>query len=107
MTTNPSGFYPLDVRLVVLPAKVEEKTAGGVYIPEIAQQKQQAAAVRATVMAVGENVGIEWGSAARKPAPGDLIVMAQYSGASIKGEDGEKYTVLNDKDVLAIVEVAQ
>jgi chaperonin GroES len=100
---NP-GIQPLDLRVLVKPDPVEEKTSGGIILADATKEREKYAGTKATLVAVGCNAFREWGDA-RKPAPGDRVHFAQYSGARIKGEDGEDYVIMNDADLTSIVEV--
>lgn len=103
---NSSGITPVDLRVVVKPDKVEEKTAGGIYIPDKAQDKLKYAATRATLIAAGANAFREWGEG-NAPEPGARVCFAQYSGAEQEGKDGERYIIMNDADLLAVIEEAK
>lgn len=100
---NTSGIEPVDVRLLVQPDAPREQSKGGVFIPEATKDKEKFASVRATVIAVGENVGLDWGSTARKPAAGDRVLMAQYAGTNVQGDDDGEYRIINDADVVAVL----
>lgn len=104
---NDSGIVPLDVRVLVKPDPVEEKTAGGIWKPDTSQEREKYAGTKATLIAVGANAFAEWGFEARKPQPGDRVHFAQYSGSRIKGEDGEEYVILNDADLTSVLEAVQ
>lgn len=103
MTTNLSGIEPLDLNALVLPDVPKEATKGGIILPDQHKDREKFAAVKATVIAVGSNAFKEWGSEALKPAPGDRIVMAQYSGLNQKGVDGKDYRIVNDKDLISLI----
>jgi chaperonin GroES len=81
---------PLGERVLVKMDKVEEKTAGGIFIPQTAQEKTQIAVVEA----VGEDV--------KTIKVGQKILHDKYAGTSVK-MDNDEYLILNIKDVLAIV----
>jgi chaperonin GroES len=81
---------PLGERVLVKMDKVEEKTAGGIFIPQTAQEKTQIAVVEA----IGEDV--------KTIKVGQKILHDKYAGTSVK-MDNEEYLILNIKDVLAIV----
>lgn len=104
---NTSGIVPVDLRILVKPDPVEEVTAGGIVLPGSVKDKQKYAATKATFIQAGENAFVEWGDRARKPAPGDQVLFAQFSGAREKGADGDDYVLMNDKDLLAVIEVAR
>jgi co-chaperonin GroES (HSP10) len=103
---NTSGLAPVDLRILVKPEEPVRKI-GSVHIPDAAVDKQKYAGTTARFVAAGDNAFTEWGSDARKPQPGDTVLFAQYSGARHKGADGADYVVMNDKDLLAVIEVAQ
>lgn len=101
--TNPSGIIPLDLRILVRPDPVQEVTKGGIILSDVTKDRQKYAATKAVLVEAGGNAFTEWGGA-RKPVAGDRVCYAQYSGAEQKGEDGEAYVLMNDKDLLAIIE---
>ena len=82
---------PLGERVLVKMDKVEEKTAGGIFIPQTAQEKTQIAVVEA----IGDDV--------KTIKVGQKILHDKYAGTQIK-MDNEEYLILNIKDVLAIVD---
>ncbi len=83
---------PLGERVLVKMDKVEEKTAGGIYIPQTAQQENTQIAV---IEAIGADV--------KTVKAGQKILHDKYAGTSVK-IDGEDYLILNIKDVLAVIE---
>lgn len=103
MTTNTSGIMPVDLRVLVLPDAPKEKTVGGIILPDQHRDREKFAAVKATVIAVGDNACNEWGSAALKPEAGSRVLIAQYAGLNQTGVDGKDYRVIDDKDVVAIL----
>lgn len=111
---NPSGIIPTEFNIVVMPEKVQERSQGGVYLPDEHRDRLQGAAVRATVVAVSPlafTYNDAPGSPPRSglfgmpiPAPGQTVLLAKYGGLKVKGRDGETYRVVKDKDVLALLE---
>ena len=81
---------PLGERVLVKMDKVEEKTAGGIFIPQTAQEKTQIAVVEA----IGDDV--------KTIKVGQKILHDKFAGTQVK-MDNEEYLILNIKDVLAIV----
>lgn len=91
---------PLHDRLIVKRLDEEEKTKGGIIIPDSAKEKPQ----EAEVLAVGNGKVLDDG----KKVPlevkvGDKVLFSKYSGNEIK-VDGEEYLILREDDVQAIVE---
>lgn len=93
-------FKPLRDRVFVKYSSEEEKTAGGLFIPDAAKEKPQ----KGTVMAVGTGRITEDGK--RQPMEvkvGDTILFDKYSGSKIK-MDNEEYLIIREEDILGIVE---
>ena len=91
---------PLQDRIIVKRLKEEEKTRGGLYIPDTAKEKP----VEAIVLAVGNGKLLEDG-AVRKPdvKEGDRILFGKYSGSDVK-IDGEDHLILREDDILGVIE---
>lgn len=106
MTLNTSGITPVDMRVLVKPDPVEEKTAGGILLADSTLDRQKYAGTRAVLVAKGPNAFAEWGEG-NGIEPGTRVHYGQYSGARIKGDDGEDYVVMNDKDLNCIIEGSQ
>ena len=91
---------PLQDRLVVKRVEEEEKTKGGIIIPDTAKEKPQ----EAEVIAVGEGKFNEDGKRMKLDTKkGDTVLIGKYSGTEIKIDDVE-YTILREDEVLAIVD---
>ena len=94
------ALRPLDDRVVVKPAESEEKTSGGIVLPDNAKEKQQ----RGTVVAVGPGRLLDSGQrAAQAVAIGDEVLFGKYGGNDIKVE-GDDLKILREGDLLAKVE---
>jgi chaperonin GroES len=100
--TNTSGLQPVDVKVLVRPDPVEEKTAGGIILADTTKDQKKYAATRGTLISRGPNAFAEWGDG-NAPIDGARIVFAQYSGLRIKGDDGEDCLLMNDEDVVGLV----
>ena len=88
---------PLDDRVVVEQIEAEEKTAGGIVLPDAAKEKPQ----RGKVIAVGSGKVLDDGSrAALSVAKGDEVLFGKYSGSDVK-VDGTEYKILRESDILA------
>lgn len=83
-------LQPLADRLVAQPIEVSDKTAGGFYIPEASKGKTQ----KGKVLAVGSGI--------KEVKAGDEIYYAQYGPSEID-HAGEKFLVLKEEDVLAVI----
>ncbi|MCS6842402.1 MAG: co-chaperone GroES [Roseiflexaceae bacterium] len=92
---------PLADRVVVKPVEREEKTKGGIYLPDTASKERP---MEGTVLAVGEGRLDDDGK--RIPMsvkPGDRVIFAKYSGTEFKIDDVE-YLILSEKDILGIIQ---
>ena len=91
---------PLQDRILVKRIEEEEKTKGGIIIPDAAKEKPQ----EGIVVAVGDGKVLESGQrVAPQVKAGDKILFGKYSGTEIKVE-GEEHLILREDDILAIVE---
>lgn len=97
--SNPSGITPVDLKVLVKPDPVEEMTKGGIILADTSKEKAKYAGTKATLIAIGVNAFMEWGSNHGMKV-GDRVLFAQYSGARQKGIDGEDYIIMNDKDII-------
>jgi chaperonin GroES len=93
---------PLHDRVVVRRIEADEKTAGGVFIPDIAKEKPQ----RGEVLAVGPGTRDERGELVPlELRVGDKVPFGKWSGADVN-PDGEEVLVMKESDVLAVIEDA-
>ena len=91
---NNVNITPLHDRVIVKPAPAEEKTAGGIIIPDTAKEKPQ----RGTVVAAGPG---------KKDEPmtvksGDTILYGKYAGTEVSFE-GNDYLIMRESDILAVI----
>ena len=91
---------PLGGRVIVEPTEQEEKTAGGIILPETAKEKPQ----EGKIVAAGPGDRNEDGERMEMEVKvGDKVLYAKYSGTEVK-LDGKKMLILRESDILAIVE---
>lgn len=94
-----SKLRPLDDRVVVQPVEAEEKTAGGLVLPDSAKEKPQ----RGRVIACGPGKLLDSGArGALSVAVGDQVIYGKYGGSDIE-IDGEEVKILRESDILAKV----
>ena len=91
---NEFKIKPLADRVIIEPAKQEEKTAGGIIIPDTAKEKPQ----KGIVLAVGNG---------KKDEPmtvkaGDTVIYGKYSGTELSFE-GKEYLIMKESDIYAII----
>ncbi len=90
---------PLDDRIVVEPMEAEEVTAGGIVLPDSAQEKPQ----RGVIVAVGPGKLLDSGTRGElSVAVGDEVIYGKYSASDIE-VDGREVKILRESDILAKV----
>lgn len=93
-------FKPLRDRVLVKFSTEEEKTAGGLFIPDSAKEKPQ----RGTIIAVGSGKITDDGKRQSMDVKvGNTVLFDKYSGSKIRIDD-EDYLIIREEDVLGIVE---
>ncbi|WP_216321144.1 co-chaperone GroES [Deinococcus aestuarii] len=92
---------PLGDRVLVeIIEEAEQKTAGGLFVPDTAKEKSQ----RGRVISVGSGKMLDNGTrVALDVKEGDTVYFAKYGGTEVS-LDGKNYSILNERDILAIVE---
>jgi chaperonin GroES len=91
---------PLQDRVIVRRVKEEEKTKGGLFIPDTAKEKP----VEAIVLAVGSGKVLEDGTVRKLDVvEGDRILFGKYTGNEVK-IDGEDALILREGDILGVIE---
>jgi chaperonin GroES len=99
VTLSVSTVKPLGERVFVKVSEAEEKTAGGILLPDNAKEKPQIG----EVVAVGPGKRNDDGSRAEMEVKvGDKVLYSKYAGTDIK-LGGDEYVLLAEKDILAIV----
>jgi chaperonin GroES len=92
-------FRPLADRIVVKRLPQEEKTKGGLIIPDTAKEKP----LEGTVVAVGNGKLLKNGKLRPLSVkPGDRVLIGKYSGTEVK-LDGDEHLILSEDDVLAVL----
>jgi len=91
---------PLADRVIVKPLEAQEKTKGGIVLPETAKEKPQ----EGKVIAVGKGKTLENGQIQPlEVKTGDRVLYGKYSGNEITTKEGEELLIMREEDILAIV----
>jgi len=91
---------PLHDRLIVQGLEGEEKTKGGIIIPDIAKEKP----IEGKVIAVGAGrIKKDGTKVSLEVKKGNRVLYAKYAGTEVK-IDGEEYLIMKEDDILAIIE---
>ena len=92
---------PLADRIIVKQLEAEEKTKGGIVLPDTAKEKPQ----EGKVIAVGKGKVLDSGEVkALEIKVGDRVMYGKYSATDITTKEGEELLIMREDDVLAIVE---
>ncbi len=95
-------FRPLHDRVVVRRIEAEEKTKGGIIIPDTAKEKPQ----EGEVIAVGPGARDETGKLQPLDVkPGNRVLFGKWSGTEVR-IDGEDYLIMKESDIMGIIEGA-
>jgi chaperonin GroES len=96
----PMKIRPLGDRILVKRIKEEEKTKGGIFIPDTAKEKPQ----EGKIVAVGKGKMTEAGKlVAPEVKAGDTVLFGKYSGSEVK-LDGEEHMIMREEDLLGVLE---
>ncbi len=94
------AIRPLHDRVIVQRTKEEEKTKGGIIIPDTAKEKP----VQGKVVAVGNGKVLEDGKVRKlEVKKGDVVLFGKYAGQEVK-VDGEELVILREDDIVGVVE---
>ena len=91
---------PLNDKIVVKRLEAEDKTAGGIVLPDTAKEKPK----QGKVLSLGDGKLLDTGERARfQVKEGDRVLFTSYAGNEVS-VDGEEYLIMSEDDVLAVLE---
>ena len=98
-TKKKVNIRPLGDRVLVQRVEAEEKTAGGILLPESAKEKPK----EGVVISVGEGKTLDSGEKTKfTVAIGDRVLFTSYAGTEVKYE-GDEYLIMREDDILGII----
>src|SRR5256885_11262090 len=99
-STDGMKVVPLNDKIVVKRLEAEEKTAGGLLLPDTAKEKPK----QGKVLSLGDGKLLDSGKRAPfQVKEGDRVLFTSYSGNEVN-LDGEEYLIMTEDDILAVVE---
>jgi len=98
-----AGIQPTGHHVLVKPDKVKEKTDGGIYLAPQSREDEQRASTKGILVAIGVSAWLEFADGKPWAKVGDSVRYAKYAGVEMDGKDREKYVLLNDEDILAVL----
>ena len=100
MAKSAPKIRPLGEKVLIKRLEAEEKTKGGIVLPDTAKEKPQ----KGKVLAVGDGKLMDDGKRAKfQVKKGDIVLFTSYAGTEIKIE-GEEYLLMNESDIVAILD---
>jgi co-chaperonin GroES (HSP10) len=106
---NKSGWQALDYKVFVKKDKVEEKTEGGIIVPEDTKNQEEWNVQTGVIVSTGDLAFTDGRRAdgelyqwSVKPKAGDRVITKEFAGLRFVGDDGDPYMVFNDKEIAGI-----
>jgi chaperonin GroES len=97
---NGMKVVPLNDKIVVKRLEAEEKTAGGIVLPDAAKEKPK----RGKVLSLGDGKMLDNGKRASfQVKEGDRVLFSSYAGSEVT-LDGEEYLIMTEDDILAVID---
>lgn len=97
---SSTNVRPLYDRILIRPEEAEDRTAGGIYLPDTAKEKP----LRGEIVAVGIGKVLDSGRLVEPSVKvGDKVLFGRYSGTEIK-VDGEEFIIVRESDLLGTIE---
>ena len=93
------NIQPLGDRIVIKALEAEDKSRGGIILPDTAKEKPQ----EGKVVAVGKGKITDKGLQAPEVKVGDRVLYGKYSGTEITTKEGEELLIVREEDILAII----
>jgi chaperonin GroES len=98
--TRSMKIRPLQDRVMIKRVKEEERTKGGIIIPDTAKEKP----IEATVVAVGNGKVLEDGTVRKLDVKvGNVVLIGKYAGSEVK-LDGEEHVIIREDEILCVIE---
>lgn len=100
------GIHPTEYKVLIRPKAVEEKTKGGIIMPDATKERDQYAQIEGVLVAVSPlafTYDDKWPEGYALPKIGDRVLYAKYAGTDVEGSDGVKYRLVNDRDIGAVL----
>lgn len=108
--SNHSGIVPLDDKVLLRMDEHAERTSGGIIVVDETRARQSMASESGVIIALGDTAFMfsddgqrAWSPKARKPYPGDRVVVDRYAGRTVQGVDGIEYRLVGQRSVGAVL----
>lgn len=103
---NTSGIHPTGYKVLVEPKEVQERTAGGIILPDETKEKDGFSRTEGVLVEVSPMAfrGGDWADEDQKPRVGQRVMFAKYNAVEVTGHDSKKYWLMNDDNIIATVD---
>lgn len=103
---NKTGIEPVEYKILIKVEEVEDKSSGGIYLPDNTRDREQTAHDRGTLIAISEMSFDGWTGTI--PKVGDKVIFKKYAGTVIQHREDKnrvvgQYRLCHDKDICAII----
>jgi len=97
------GLKPLGYNVLVALDVLEERTAGGLYLPDKHKEREDSASEKGRLVEVSEMAfkGGDW-TGCETPVAGNAVLFQRYAGSEFEGDDGRKYRIIADTDLKGV-----
>lgn len=100
---NSIGIQATGHHILICPDEVAEKTKGGIILAQETRQQEQRAATQGVIINIGPTAWVDFGDGEPWAKEGDYVSFAKFAGIEIVGKNGQRYILLNDQDILAVL----
>ena len=98
-----TDIVPVEYKVLIRLDAIEQKTAGGIFIPDERKDRDQWAQVEGELMAVGGDAFKDWNGRGPIPKVGDRVLVSKYAGERPDKDESNPHRICMDKDICAIL----
>tara|TARA_R100001086_G_scaffold180400_5_gene100187 strand:- start:10391 stop:10720 length:330 start_codon:yes stop_codon:yes gene_type:complete len=97
------GLKPMGYNVLIALDVIEEKTPGGIIMPDKFKERENSASEKGRIVGVSDMAftGGDW-TGCTTPETGDVVLFQRYAGTEVEGEDGRKYRIVADTDLKGV-----
>jgi chaperonin GroES len=97
---------PIEFNVLVRPQAIEEKTKGGLILPDQTKEADKYAQQRGTIVALSPLAFTyaDWPEGSFLPVVGQDVLFGKYAGTLVKDDDGTEYRLVKDKEIAAVID---
>ena len=104
---NDTGIQPVGYKVLIKVDEVEDRSAGGIFLPDTTREREETANDKGTLIAIGDMAFADWKDGVKKPVVGDRVVFEKYAGCVVQVRNIERnitrYRLCNDTKIGAVI----